>query len=90
MPGVHIAMHRKIGLVTVYAEMHKLRQKAARYPHPSEHGGVRFPVMAGVGPTQSEVGCQVRNVFIFLGRDNRLDAAQWIISALNGLSSLVG
>ena len=45
----NIAMHRKIGLVTVYAKAHKLRQKAARYPHPSEHGGVRFPVMAGVG-----------------------------------------
>ncbi len=37
-----------------------------------------------------QVGWQARNWPIFLGRDDGLDTAQWIISALNGLSSFAG
>jgi len=38
----------------------------------------------------AKVGRQARGELIFFGRDNGLDAAQRIISALNGLSSPAG
>jgi hypothetical protein len=35
-------------------------------------------------------GSRSRNLLITLGRDDGFDSVQWIISALNGLSSLAG